>query len=440
MEFGRKFLVVLVFALPGCYEYLETPPLLKATAFPGAAERTVKVPGPSAKPGSLRPGLPEILRLLEERNPELASLRASAAAASHDTEQADRAPNPSVSANPRFPMEGKFGAMGSATLSQKIEIGKRGPRVREARARHGVAAAAYTARRSALALEVKGAYWDILTLQEGLSLDRENRKILASLAQLTGRLLERGAETRDKLLNAEVERGKAALAVRDRERDLKARLRELEALLDLRVGILGGVKGSLGRTPALPPPEALRERLRKNNPDVRLAASRKALSQAGVDRERAKPIPDLTASVVYAREMKMDGGGGKNNVGVGLRLPLPLLDGNRAGVAASRARVREAEEAARGVLRAKLGALASRREAWEKARADAATWSDELLPRLVESASLAKKIYEGGKSSYLVLLEADRRLVEARRTVLALRLAERQAFVEIETLLGGAAK
>ncbi|MHC4597615.1 MAG: TolC family protein [Planctomycetota bacterium] len=436
---GRVTAVGLVLLLPACYEYLGAPPLLREPALSGAS---VKAPSltAAAAPGSLHPDLSEVLRLLVDRNPELASLRHAAAAASRASEQADRAPNPALVLQPRLSTEGPTGLEGGATVSQKIEFGKRGPRVRESVAVHGVSAALFLARRAELAGEATERFLEILKWQEERGLDREDVTLLEALRDLTKHLVAEGAASRDKLLNAEVAVGKASLHLRDTERDFEAAKRRLETLLDLPAGVLGEVKGSLRSDIPFASAAPFRSLLESGNPRVRVAERRIELARRGVERERAKPIPDLTASASasYLKSRpKMDQGPGAW-VGLGLAFPLPLLDANRAAIAAARHRVQEAEAARKAALKSAADAMERALASWEKADADHETWKTDLLPKLVEAAALAKASFEAGKLPYLDVLEANRELIKAKHVLLELRLARETARARVTALLGGA--
>jgi cobalt-zinc-cadmium efflux system outer membrane protein len=430
--------VGLALLLPACYEYLGAPPVLREPALSSASTKSVPLP-PSPAPGSLHPDLSEVLRLLVDRNPELASLRHATSAASRAAEQADRAPNPFLALQPRFSSEGPASLEGGATLTQKIEIGKRGPRVRESVAFHGVTAAAFLARRAELAGEATERFLQILKGQEERALDREDVTLLEALRDLTKHLVDGGAASRDKWLSAEVAVGKAALHLRDTERDLDGARRRLEALLDLPAGALGEVEGALEPDRPLPSPDRLRAFLERGNLRVRVAEKRIELARRGVVRERAKPIPDLTASATasYQKGMpKMNKSPGAV-VGLGLGVPLPLLDGNRAAVAAARHRVQEAEAARAAALKSASAGLEKALVSWAKADADGRTWREELLPKLSEAADLARLSFQAGKIPYLDVLEANRELIAARHLLLELRLARETARARITALLGG---
>jgi len=330
-----------------------------------------------------------------------------------------------------------MGIDASLMAMQEIEIGKRGPRVREAVAEHSEAVADYFAARWALGLEVRKAFLEALAAQEAIALEREGLDLARRLEGLTARAAGAGASTKVELLEARVEVSKAELAIRDRERDLAAWKRRLEALLDLPAGTVAGLRGPFGPGVLLPPLPELRALSEKRNPEVRRAAARLERARIAVEREEARPIPDVTVSAGAMHTEGMEGGGSRTSLAFGASLPIPLLDANRAGVAAAKSRVRMLEEEAHAVLRGIHGELERAAEDHEKARADALAWRRGILPDLEEAARLARRGYEGGKFSLPDALERERKLVDARLAVVRMDLEREKALAEIEAAAGG---
>jgi cobalt-zinc-cadmium efflux system outer membrane protein len=419
-------------AAGGCAEYLGEAPALLDSPLPGAA--------PAARTGaaakSLSPSWAETLGLLSERNPELRALRAAAEAAAREAEQADRAPNPALSASGKVPVGGMPGFDATLMAMQEIELGKRGPRVREAVAGQAVASAEYFAERWSMVIEARKVFLGLLAAQEALPLERQALALARKAEALVGKGLERGGSTRVDALEARVDVSKSELAVRDREREIAAWKRRLETILDLPGSAVSGVRGALGpgsTPPALP---SLLERALRGHPDVRRAERRLEQARASVDRAEAKAIPDMTLSVGAMHQEGMEGGGARTSIAFGLGLPIPLLDANRAGTAAAEARVRMFEEESRAVQRRIQGELARAAEDFERARADAAAWRKSILPDLEEAARLAGKAFEAGKLSRLAVLERERKAVEGRLALLRLDLERETALAEIENAAG----
>ena len=162
---------------------------------------------------------------------------------------------------------------------------------------------------------------------------------------------------------------------------------------------------------------------------------RKALS----DLEQAKRIPDVTVSLGAKRVPASDGevgGSRRNQVVVGLSVPLPIFDTNRGNVAEALSR----EEKARDDLAAaelQLGTeVAQATERLRSARATAETLQHDALPGAETAYKAATKGFELGKFSFLEALDAQRTLFQVRAQYLLSLADAHRAAGELDRLLG----
>ncbi|RPJ40649.1 MAG: TolC family protein, partial [Candidatus Latescibacterota bacterium] len=122
--------------------------------------------------------LAEVLRLVEERSPALRAAAARAEGAEGLREQAGAFPNPELALEAE-----NFGGAGEARefdaaettlrLTQEVEIGKRGPRMLEARAASSIAALGAGAVRLDLRREAAVRFAELLAAEERALLARE---------------------------------------------------------------------------------------------------------------------------------------------------------------------------------------------------------------------------------------------------------------------------
>lgn len=146
--------------------------------------------------------------------------------------------------------------------------------------------------------------------------------------------------------------------------------------------------------------------------------------------EVRKQYPDITIGTGLGSE------GGDDRLLLGVSLPIPVLNANRAGIAEAGARRDAARAAAEttyerlkrelAIARARADAAASQREAYER----------ELVPMLDEQAGEIERLIGLGDVNTLLLLETVTRRFDAKSRLLDLRLAEIEAAIEIERLLG----
>ncbi|MCY1372024.1 Cobalt-zinc-cadmium resistance protein CzcC [compost metagenome] len=166
---------------------------------------------------------------------------------------------------------------------------------------------------------------------------------------------------------------------------------------------------------------------------------RRALS----DLEQAKRIPDVTVSLGVKRVPASEGEGGeavsssrRNQVMVGLSVPLPIFDTNRGNIAEALSR----EDKARDELAAaelQLGAdVAQASERLRSARATAETLQRDALPGAETAYRAATKGFELGKFSFLEALDAQRTLFQVRNQYLVALAEAHRAAGELDRLLG----
>jgi cobalt-zinc-cadmium efflux system outer membrane protein len=162
---------------------------------------------------------------------------------------------------------------------------------------------------------------------------------------------------------------------------------------------------------------------------------RKALS----DLEQAKRIPDVTVSLGAKRVPASEGETGssrRNQVVVGLSIPLPIFDTNRGNVAEALSR----EEKARDDLVAaelQLGTdVAQASERLRSARATAETLQRDALPGAETAYKAATKGFELGKFSFLEALDAQRTLFQVRAQYLLALADAHRAAGDLDRLLG----
>jgi multidrug efflux system outer membrane protein len=215
----------------------------------------------------------------------------------------------------------------------------------------------------------------------------------------------------------------------------------LAVLLGRPAAAFGAVHDPLpeGGLPAIPAglPSALLER----RPDI--AAAQRAMIAAnariGVARAARFPLLQLTGA----------GGGESADLSdlfkwssrswlLGAALSLPLVDGGRgrANVERSEAVLEEAVAIYRQDV---LTAFAEVEDNLSGLRtlAEQAEEIDAAQAAAQRSSELADKLYRGGRSSYLDLLDAQRNLVSAQRTAVQLRSARALTTVALIRALGG---
>jgi cobalt-zinc-cadmium efflux system outer membrane protein len=198
------------------------------------------------------------------------------------------------------------------------------------------------------------------------------------------------------------------------------------------------VDGAVDELPASVPPQDVQGRM-ADAPVLRQARLEVERRRALSDLEQARRIPDVTVSLGAKRVPSSDGdpgGGRRNQVVVGLSVPLPIFDSNRGNVAEALSR----EEKARDDLAAaelQLGIdVAQAAERLRSARATAETLQRDALPGAESAYKAATKGFELGKFSFLEALDAQRTLFQVRAQYLLALADAHRAAGELDRLLG----
>jgi cobalt-zinc-cadmium efflux system outer membrane protein len=317
---------------------------------------------------------------------------------------------------------------GSASLSWPVDLGgQRGARVDAAKAeQRGATAAAEDAQRRVVLAAL---------LQHALALRDERLVALAAERRALAERLAAAAEKRRKAGSApEVEVALAALQVR-RDAALEAAAKgardadkiALVALLGL-AQIDPKVTGALV-PPGDPPPLSALLREVDQRTDVRSAAAALSAARARSSREQASRFPTISVLAQYERDERA-------NIGLlGLAVPIPVLNANRAGVATSAAEVdvaRAREEATRAAAEGNIRQLHARYAATKKALSDL----EPAAGLAGQAVTIATRGYELGENDLASVLLVRREANDALAALLEAELAHANAKIELLVTAG----
>ncbi|MET3493210.1 TolC family protein [Variovorax boronicumulans] len=325
-------------------------------------------------------------------------------------------------------------------LSQPIELGgKRAARVTAAERARDQAASALVARRSELRAATVTLFLEVLTAQERLRLAQD----AVGLAQLATRAATNRV-TAGKVSPLEETRSRVAEAgvrveLLQAEGTLRAARQQLAALWGNPSPRFTQADGAVDQLPAMASEQDVAGRLFAA-PVLRQARLEVERREALSSLEQAKRIPDITVSLGAKRVPASNDSEGtssrRNQVVVGLSVPLPIFDTNRGNLAEALSR----EEKARDDLAAaelQLGAdVAQATERLRSARATAQMLQRDALPGAETAYRAATKGFELGKFSFLEALDAQRTLFQVRNQYLLALADAHRAAGELARLLG----
>lgn len=195
------------------------------------------------------------------------------------------------------------------------------------------------------------------------------------------------------------------------------------------VELLPGLAPSMD-APAVDPVVDPERRIIEANTTLAVRRAEYQWAEESLRLEVRKQFPDITIGGGYGSEDNDD------RLLLGVSIPIPLLNANRAGIAQARARREAARAAAETTLERLLRDYAMARSLYYAARTRRASFEHELVPMLDEQSAEVQRLAQLGEADTLMLLEALSSRFEAQTQWLDLRLDEAHAVVEMMRLLG----
>ncbi len=421
-------LAVMALAAPPAFSQTDAgsnpSPLLRQ-----AAARTVEPAGPL--------DLRSAIALAQRANPGLSSAAREQEATDAAVLQAGAWPNPVLEAQVEDLRRGNRTT--TLLLSQPVELGgKRAARVAAAERARDQAASALLARRSELRASTITLFFDVLAAQERVRLMQDSLALAQAATRAAANRVAAGKvppleETRSRVAEAGIR-----VELQQAEGALRSARRQLAALWGNPDPRFTQAQGAVDRLPPLALAQDVERRLAAA-PMLRQARLEVERRQALSQLEQARRVPDVTVSLGAKRVPADEGMGssnGRNQVVVGVSVPLPIFDTNRGNVAEALSR----EEKARDDLAAaelQLGAdVAQATERLRSARAAAETLQRDALPGAEAAYKAAAKGFELGKFSFLEALDAQRTHFQVRNQYLMAVADAHRAASELDRLLG----
>jgi cobalt-zinc-cadmium efflux system outer membrane protein len=421
-------LAVMALAVPPAFSQTDAgsnpSPLLRQ-----AAARTVEPAGPL--------DLRSAIALAQRANPGLSSAAREQEASDAAVLQAGAWPNPVLEAQVEDLRRGNRTT--TLLLSQPVELGgKRAARVTAAERARDQAASALLARRSELRASTITLIFDVLAAQERVRLMQDSLGLAQAATRAAANRVAAGKvppleETRSRVAGAGIR-----VELQQAEGALRSARRQLAALWGNPDPRFTQAQGAVDRLPPLALAQDVERRLAAA-PMLRQARLEVERRQALSQLEQARRVPDVTVSLGAKRvpaDEGMGSGNGRNQVVVGVSVPLPIFDTNRGNVAEALSR----EEKARDDLAAaelQLGAdVAQATERLRSARAAAETLQRDALPGAEAAYKAAAKGFELGKFSFLEALDAQRTHFQVRNQYLMAVADAHRAASELDRLLG----
>ena len=319
-----------------------------------------------------------------------------------------------------------------AVLMQPVELaGQRGKRIAIAQAERAAADAAMAQTDRALVMEAVRLFMDAVRSREWLRALDSNREGLDTLLRAMTSRVREGYTAEADLAKFQAESARVQTQLLRARLELARSLAHLGSLMQEPIPL----RAEQLQEPALGPvpegdPATLAAQAAARSPEVLAARARSARAEQALSLEHARRVPDLNVAGGYKRTAGVD------TAVAGILIAIPLFDRNKPAVAIAAG---ERAAALSDVAAAESRALADARVVFDAAATlgeRAARVDDELLRPADVVRTAARSAFREGATDILVLVDAERVYVDARREAVQLKLDAIAAALEARLLLG----
>ncbi len=274
------------------------------------------------------------------------------------------------------------------------------------------------------------SYYETVAAQRSAAFSQESLEMQQRVSLAQQERLKAG-----KISEAEVESGKAALAVAEIEAEA-ARVkfdlarRQLAAHWGSSEPAFREVVASLDTVE--PPDEESYLRDLQSSPFLEYASSVVEERDRSLNLERAKRISDITAGIGGRRFEAT----GDEALVFQVSVPIPLFDRNRGNIEIAQAEAAKARaERERAIMDLKFR-ISETYESLAAAHREAEAISQYVIPSAERGYNYANEGYLLGKYSYIELKAAQSVLLESRQKLIDAQLRFHKSFADLNTLLG----
>ena len=384
----------------------------------------------SASPANISTTLASAWDKALSANPGLRAAQFGAAATEGAILQAKARPNPELS----FTQEDTRSSTRTSTvqINQVIELGgKREARVRVAESEKAAANATVFETQAALRHQLVSYFNELLLAQQRVLFASKTHELATQAFDAAQKRVQAGKVAPLEASRAQVAQANAALELEQAKLSIVVAQQHLASLWGGRASEVGEAKGDFSSTAKVPTADQL-ETLIEESPAIVLARHMLDQSRATSELERAKRVQDPTVSVGVKRAEEA----GRNQLLLGVSIPLPILDSNRGNQLQALRLADKAEDELQAARQLAQAQLLQNYEQLQTSRAQTLQLQSKVLPGALSAYEVAAKGFSLGKFSYLDVLDAQRTLADARSLYLDQLVATHRAAADITRQLG----
>lgn len=431
---GAAFLAIV--SVCGCQATNGPAPSLPRDDAPTASHRAAPSEAARIEPtGTITPADALALALLH--NPGLKVFPYSLRAVGARMLQASRRPNPELQVEvEEFGGSGERGGFDAAEttiqIGQPIELGgKRDRRTRVAAADKELVQWDYESARQDLTREVSQAVTTVLAAQERLALAEKLLDLSQRAQSAVAQRVQAGRDSPVDALRAGVALSESKIERQKAQKMLAAARLGLAIMWGSSAPAFAAVSGPWYEIAPLAPVDLSLDAI-AGNPDVARWEAEQRSRRAALDLERAKAVPDVTATGGVRRFEQTD----DSALVLGLALPIPAFDRNQGGVEEAIANLAGARQKHEAVRVKTVAALSEAVSALTTAHDEVNALKSEVLPAAQQAFEAVQQGYLQGKFDYLYVLDTQRTLFQTQARYIDSIEAYHKARADVEWLTG----
>ncbi len=254
--------------------------------------------------------------------------------------------------------------------------------------------------------DVRLGFYDVLIAQRRLETTQQLVEIANQGSATVDALFNAKEVGKADVMRARIESQSAALSHMNARNQYTAAWSRLAAVLgNPHIGpspLVGDLEAVTQRLDA----ETSLQRLFAESPEMAVLLTEVEKARWVVDRAHAEPVPNVDVQAV----IQSDNGTGSSNANLQVSMPIPWLDRNQGGIQQAHAELVAAERAVGRLELSLQQRLAGVYQRYASARNQVQEYSkpEGILPNSKSTLELIRQGYQGGESSYLDLLTAQR--------------------------------
>lgn len=402
-----------------------------ATSVAGTTLATAAEPAPQSRSAAPEGAavfitIDEALRLALAVSPQMGAAEARLRAAQGGRQQAGVLPNPEISIEwenfgGRRAYDGFDQLETTYGVSQRIEIGgQRQARLQAADADIQAVSHRLDSARLEVARALRKAYIDAAAAASHEALAADRLRLAGEVERAVAARVQAGREPPIQAAKAEINRRQAETALGQARRQETMARGHLALLVGRPADALKLDESWFAHIVPAPSPVPTRA---TDHPDLRWQEANLLRSEALLDVEDRRSIPDITVSAGVRRFRNSH----ETAFLAGISVPLPLFDGNQGAKARARAETAAAAAELAAARRDHEASLLNAQGAVLSARETVLALKADILPVAERAFTAADEGYRAGKFTYLDVLDAQRTLFEARAALIDALAAYHQA-------------